>query len=175
MFSLVFAGCKKDEEEPDNYLHAGDANCVLTHGNLIYYSSSTHNSSPFYVYAIELFSQGVTLSTSETGHPVYSGSGVEVYISLFTSESAKPADGEDYVYHEWSATANHALNDGYYSLDFIGAKSTYKSFADGTVTVQSHGDEYIITYKGNDNGGIPVELQYTGKLKYYDGSDWIGK
>jgi hypothetical protein len=175
MLSLVFAGCKKDDEEPDNYLHAGDANCVLTHGNLIYNSSSTHNSTPFYVFGIELFSQGVTLSTSGTGHPVYSGSGVGVYISLFTSESPRPADGDDYVYHEWSATNNHALSEGYYSLDFVGSKSTYNYFADGTVTVHSHRDEYIITFKGNDDSGTAIELQYTGKLKYYDGSGWSVK
>jgi len=175
VLSMVFSGCKKDEEAPDNFLHAGDANCVLTHGNLIYYSSSTHNSTPFYVYGIELFSQGVTLSTGTTGHPVYSGSGVEVYISLFSSESPRPADGDDYVYHEWSSTANHALNEGYYSLDFTVSKSAYSNFADGNVTVQSHGDQYTITYKGNDEDGIAIELQYTGKLKYYDGSGWEEK
>ena len=173
VLGIALAGCKKDD--PVNYLNVGDLSCVLTQGNVIYQGTSTNDGTPFYVYNIELFSQGVELGTDLDGYPTYDGSGAMVYISLFSSGATRPASGSDYEYHEWSAK-NHALNGGYFNLDYNpSTKALGNTFGSGTVTVKGSGDSYTILFEGTGSDGEAISMRFTGQLESYDGSDWYEK
>lgn len=174
LISLLFTGCKKDKEERVNFMQAGDVNCTLADGNVIYSGSDTYNGTTYYIYNFVLVSKGITLSRSGTGTPVYDGEGVLVYFSLYSSESPRPSSGNDYVYHEWSADYN-ALSSGFYELTYATTKIPGKAFASGTVTVSGSNNVYSINYEGTDENDIEISFQFSGELNYYDGSAWVKK
>jgi hypothetical protein len=174
ILSLLFSGCKKDEEETVNFMQVGDVNCTLADGNIIYSGSTIIDETTIYVYNFILVSKGITLSRSGTGTPVYDGDGVLVFISLYSSGSPRPANGDDYVYHEWSLNHN-ALSSGYYYLSYAATKDAGKAFTNGTVTVSGSNNVYTINYEGTDESGTEITLQFSGELNYYDGSGWIKK
>ena len=172
---LVFTGCKK-EKELESYLKVGDVECTLTDGNIVFYGElSKKAATPVYSYYLEFCSQGIALSTDPDGYPEYTGTGVKVILSLYSAGTPRPASGIDYEYHEWS-DAQNALNYGGYIIGYTSeVKGMSNGFVDGTVTVKGSGDNYTITYVGKDEEGTDVLFQYSGKLTYYDGSDWATK
>jgi hypothetical protein len=172
VLSFLFSGCKKDKEETVNFMQVGDVNCTLTDGNVIYSGSFTYDATTIYVYNFFLVSNGIVLSHSGTGTPVYDGEGVMVFFSLYSSESPRPANGDDYEFHVWS-TDHNAMNLGYYYLNYSATKISGKYFVSGTVTVSGSDNVYTINYEGTDESGAEVTLQFSGELNYYDGSGWI--
>ena len=163
--ALAFIGCKKNDNEPVNYLQVGDTTIYLSDGNIVYYGASTETA---WNYDLEFVSSNIALSAGNYGIPDYTGEGTRFCFELFSSSSDRLMDG-DYTFIDWGTHVAGRYDACTYSFDY----NFYDTFTnhvvvEGTLSVKDAGNEFEIGFNGKDEQGKVVKMYYKGLLNYYD-------
>ncbi len=167
--AMAFTGCKKDDDDPESYLKAGDDKFILAKGDIVFEGTS-QMSLDIYDYYISLYTSGLTYTSWDGSVGEYTGSGPLIQFRLHSTGTNKPANGE----YQIETSEGNYCEGGAYEFDYSEPSGSVKEFnAGGVFTINISGDTYTIEFQGMDEYDIPVEIFYKGMLTYHDESDYF--
>lgn len=165
---LLFAGCKKDETDPQNSFKYNDKESLIGTafaGNLGEISSGVYG---YYVYLLE---NKLTVYYNNSAPDSISGIGDYMMIAMVSSDSAGLKPGQ-YTYSS-NATSPDPNTFGYESgllTNYDGATDLYSGvllFNGGTITVEKNGDEYKLNLSITTTVNSTITGFYKGKIALY--------
>jgi len=160
LVSLVFTGCKKDDESSSNSFSYNGKSYELTQGFLVNYGSVSK--STVYNFDLYLLTSGINV---ETG----TGTGSYLYFEMFTDSSTGLGDGT-YDYTDTYASLTFDYAKIYIDYNIETQSGSYAYIYDGTVTISKSGSTYTITIDCVDTNNKTIKGSYTGTLDMYSGA-----
>jgi hypothetical protein len=163
VLSILFTGCKKDDEKPEaNYFTMNaDTSYALSWSAMYYYGTGDWSD---YVYDISLCSGGISTDETDT----WSGSGDYFQLEVASSSTTGITSG-NYTFQLFSVlTANHFDQYSNWSTGWNSGTVDGAFLASGTLVIVNKGNnKYEFTLNGTDVDGNTVKMHYNGSIDYY--------
>jgi hypothetical protein len=160
--SLLFAGCKKDDEkvEASYFKVTADTSYALSWG-AIYYNGTGDWSG--YDYNIYLCSEGLSTNAGDN----WSGSGDYFKIDLSTSSDSGIASGT-YTFQLYDElTADHFDELSQWETGWNSSTVDESALASGTMAIVNKGnDNFEFTLNGTDADGNTVKMHFDGPILF---------
>lgn len=166
---FVFAGCKKDTNDPIvlGQFTFLDKDYNLTHGVNVGYGPLENN-----VYGIDLYlmSSGLQIVNSGDTASMVTGRGDVIGVSLY-STSINILESGNYSFSDTIVAGK--FGDGFLIVNYEPSTQTADNQAtvkSGTVSVTKEGDVFDITLNMVSEEGNTITGNYSGTLTYYSGT-----
>jgi len=170
LVSILFAGCKKEDDTPKNQMIYNETEYDLAQGFLENYGK--WDGTEDYNIDLILVSSGFTIHEVNGEIDSVSGKGHLIYFELFTADPDKLTVG-DYIYDDNETGKAGTFDDAGCALDFDAQTEigTELEINGGKLTVVQNGDTYEVKFDVTATNGKHITGFFKGGLKYYDYRD----
>jgi len=171
--SIVFAGCKKDEENdaPKNQMTIDGTEYELSQGVIENYG--VWQSSEGYNFDVTLLTSGITIHVVNDIIDSLSGIGSGVVFELYSYDSTNLAS-EIYDLDKDGNGTPGTFTYGSVAIDYnVGTQQgTEKEFTEGILNVARDGENFQLSFECKTEDGTTVTGYYDGVLQAFDYSDF---